>query len=340
MRLRHALLVLVPLLIGLSGGCGGCSTRFSRAPVDAGFAPAHEETSTAAPSPDPGDLNELDPPFGIPSPDFAGAVVFETVGEPDADNRFPSVVMIHPQMSPGSGRIRECSGVIVAPRLVLTAGHCVCQRRQVSVSGSDPEQRVDGTSCARSAIATVFFYDQATHQPRQIGGATSQQHPGRIRPHPQLEVRLKEGEDVLSSHADLALILLEEPVPSGFRPARLAKTSARLDDTLTRVGFGYDEAQGALDGRRLVHQSKVLKSLSDTDERFLLENSDDSIFRGDDGGPCFREAPDGPEVVGISTTGLGREASMTDLSPFRAWLLREIALAASAEPNPDGGIRE
>ena len=180
-------------------------------------------------------------------------------------------------------------------------------------------------------MVAVFFYEQDPRNPQQIAGSTSAQHRGRVRPHPALEVRLDARGTLLSSHADLAAILLDTPVPAGFRPAVLTKTPAVPGDTLTRVGFGYDETLEALDGRRLVHESKVLKALTPAGGRFLLEDPDGHIFRGDDGGPCFRETRSAPELVGISTTGLGQKSTMTSLSAYRGWLRDELSYSASLE---------
>ncbi|HYH99171.1 hypothetical protein [Hyalangium sp.] len=94
---------------------------------------------------------------------------------------------------------------------------------------------------------------------------------------------------------------------------------------MTRVGFGYDDSRGAVDGRRLLIQSKVLKALDPAGGRFLLEEPDGAIFRGDDGGPCFRRRGAGTELAGISVTGLGQESAMISLLPHEHWLREEIA---------------
>jgi hypothetical protein len=321
------------LLLTAQPGCGSCSPH----PQGGSTAPdAHSELSASGLLSDGGDLDELDPPFGSPSSDSQGAVIFELVGRPDALNRYSTAVMVRAQSPTGEARLRECGGVIIAPRLILTAGHCVCRRQAPTLEGV-LEYRMDATACAGTAMVTVFFYEQDPRNPQQIIGSTSAQHRGRVRPHPALEVRLDEREALLSSQADLATILLDTPVPAGFHPAMLARTPVVPGETLTRVGFGYDETLEALDGRRLVHESKVLKALTSANGRFLLEDADGHIFRGDDGGPCFRETRSAPELVGISTTGLGQESTMTSLSPYRDWLRAELSLAASSERSRQPG---
>jgi trypsin len=245
--------------------------------------------------------------------------------------------MVRTKALAGEARLRECSGVIVAPQLVLTAGHCVCHSSQSPSPKGGVEQRVAATSCAETAIVTVFFYEQDPRNTQQIVGSTYVEHRGKVRPHPALVIRLDARQDLISSHADLAVIHLETPVPPGFRAAQLARTSAVPGETLTRVGFGYDETLGALDGRRLVQKSRVLKALAPADGRFLLEDADGYTFRGDSGGPCFRETRRGPELVGISTTGLGQDPTMTSLLPYSEWLRDEISSGASTAMPPEPG---
>ncbi|WP_240486641.1 trypsin-like serine protease [Hyalangium minutum] len=178
--------------------------------------------------------------------------MFELAGKPDADNRYPSAVMVHAQSPSNGAKLRQCGGVIVAQRLVVTAGHCVCRRHQATTPEGRREHRIDATTCAETATVRVSFYEQDPRAPEQIRGFTYAERQGRIRPHPELQIRLNEQNQLLSSHADLATLLLDEPVPVGFRAAVLAKSPVVPGETLKRVGFGYDDTSGALDGRRLV----------------------------------------------------------------------------------------
>src|SRR4051794_31877989 len=55
-------------------------------------------------------------------------------GESDLTNRYTFTVMI--QVPTTSGKTITCSGVLVTPRLVLTAGHCVCAGHTSPESGN------------------------------------------------------------------------------------------------------------------------------------------------------------------------------------------------------------
>lgn len=92
MRLPSALLLsLVTLLL-----CGGCAAKTS-VPDDASLAP------------------------NLPAPQASDDQLLLLGGKIDVDNRFASTVIVTPDEPLGM-----CSGLLIAPRLVLTAGHYPC----------------------------------------------------------------------------------------------------------------------------------------------------------------------------------------------------------------------
>lgn len=193
---------------------------------------------------------------------------------------------------------------------------------------------MDNTDCIETVTVDLFFYEYDPQMPTEhIASHVSQQHEGHVRPHPQLDVRLDVEGGVLSSHADLAVIVLDTPVPVGFRPVPVSRRKVSSEEDIVMAGFAYSEELGLLHDTRLIHSSKVIAPTDSTGERFQLQPPTAGLFRGDSGGPCLREGPGGPLLIGISTTGLGHEPTMTALQGFRGWLTEEIQrIPATASP--------
>ncbi|MCY1083264.1 hypothetical protein [Archangium lansingense] len=53
-------------------------------------------------------------------------------GPTDVENKFLPAVMVTAAMTDSTGRrvMKPCSGVLIHPRLVITAGHCICLSRR------------------------------------------------------------------------------------------------------------------------------------------------------------------------------------------------------------------
>jgi hypothetical protein len=173
-----------------------------------------------------------------------------------------------------------CSGVLVAPRLVLTAAHCL--RRQPP-----------------SSLAAVFGPD--------LSGPLVPVATGRI--HPDYAADMHE--------YDLALLVLEAPAPPGFAPAPLppglhprrpvdipaGETGPGSSPGDIRwVGYGAPSAQSGDVGSRRAVRAPVL-----TIDKHELRYGPGSAMscRGDSGGPVYAVGPAGETgaLIGITTWG-------------------------------------
>jgi len=295
-------LALVLLAVMTASGCEGCEPRATP-----------EHTPPAA-----------QPELETPKPEFLRLDhrLLELAGEPDFGNRYLGTVKV--TAMEGEEERMRCSGTLLAPRVVLTAGHCVCRLRKEA----EGRTVITGSACYDSAEVETLLY-----QPETVAGATLRpsqgtMHEGRVQPHPELKVVLDPKGRVSSSHADLALIFLNTPVKFAGFP--VASGEARMGETVILVGHGYDEVEGVFGWERRFSLNQVSRLGTAEDERVLIRQPGGHRYRQDSGGPCLRQGAKEPELLGISSRWLGEGAAFTSLQPYQGWLREALRHAETA----------
>jgi hypothetical protein len=178
-------------------------------------------------------------------------------------------------------------------------------------------------------------------------GSVSQSYEGvEVRPHPELRLLLDEHGRVETARADLAVILLNEPVEDAFPATSLGDADVQVGDSFVMVGYTYDKIVGGISGQRRFSRYKVEELMPLGDGRALFEQPERNLYAGDSGGPCLREGANGAVLVGISSRGLGETATFTRTYPYRSWLASELERASrirsplphgNKPPDPRGG---
>jgi hypothetical protein len=242
--------------------------------------------------------------------------IFRLAGPVDAENRYPATVIVTAQLKTTA---LHCSGAIIHPQMVLTAGHCVCARRERSLPEDQGRAVIDALECAASANISSVIYKPAKEQGSEFRGGA-----GKIRPHPDLNIVLGAEGEVLSSTADLAVIVLEEPLREDIRPIPLAEHEVAINDFVIIVGHGYDEIATGFDKDRRFSKNRVLKFADSRQGRVLIEQPGRHLYRLDSGGPCLHEDFRGATLVGVSSRSLGEGAAFTSIFPYRAWLRAQL----------------
>ncbi|HUU02450.1 MAG TPA: trypsin-like serine protease [Myxococcota bacterium] len=201
-------------------------------------------------------------------------------GQPDTSSEHMAVTYLHLIRSDGGF---ACSGTLIAPNVVMSAGHCV-----VTDSGEVMEPQG----------ATVYFGN--------VVGTMTERKVTQVIAHPGYQ-------PIVPVPNDISLLVLAEDAPGWAvpippLPASLRITSADVGSQVEYVGFGLDE-NGDL-GRKL-HVTGDIDVVCESGgcpasmvpSSFCAQMDDGGTCSGDSGGPAFYIRDEVEYVAGITSYG-------------------------------------
>lgn len=195
-----------------------------------------------------------------------------------------------------------CTGTALAPRLVLTAAHCVLPGAEYKLVEFDT---------ARQPV----FRDVAT-----------------IRRHPQFSLPALLGH---RATADLALLQLAAPLPAGPRAIILGNDRAAVGDRFVVVGAGVTVRGDGQTGGTARTATLVTTGRPGNLQIRLVDPATNGTragvgaCTGDSGAPVFRDSAGPPVLIGLVSwstgpnagAGCGGFTGVTPLSLYRGWIV-------------------
>ena len=237
-------------------------------------------------------------------------------GSADTNSAYSPVVMV------GGG----CSGTLIAPDTVVTAGHCVCSQYKPQPALPGVDARMDPGHCLATLSVTVSR------------GAASETLSGSVLVHPDFFINFAGGY-IQDSHADVTIIRLSKPTTVADHVIPLGVAAPARGTACTVIGFGDDTCTDGFGVRR--YGDNTLDVV--TPDRLELNNTDGTsgaiTWLGDSGGALTTRVQGVEVLSGVTSFGAcGKVAGYTNVATYRGWLANPLIAGCAPTPEICDGV--
>lgn len=237
------------------------------------------------------------------------------VGAAQRDPRLFSTVALSNKEKIAKGS-SFCSGTLIAPRVVMTAAHCLVDENNKPLDTGEVlvvfGNKVNAKAHTRKALRSIA--------------------------HPQYRARLAVEPSPQQAPNDIGLVFLDAPAPQGFAPVALASAAAPALQKLRLAGFGVTKSRYLNDTGSLRQVDVTVVDTQRIAQRIITEELGKGACAGDSGGPAYVQMGGRWAVAGVTSSGaeifgycIGRN-NFTDARQYAAWIRSTGQLVASLTP--------